>query len=259
MTEYEATQRQRYIERQIRKYKREVAGLDAAGIDCTDSRNQLAKWQKRQRDFIDQTGLKRDYSREAVEGYSPNTKKTEKSALNAKKTVAKGEKSGIISTGSGNMTIHSIEKPIEFPIEQRNTGKGNPNAIVTFGIELNNRQKELLEMLPDFDSSAIVSKKSVNMSDLSAFTAHTGDEFAMFTKGNERLIIRGNGYSVNFDIMQAKELAKQGYKWSGHTHPGVDFNCLIPSNGDKDILREFPQNTSVIYNSKGQFLTFDKE
>lgn len=102
MTEYEATQRQRYIERQIRRYKREVAGLDAAGIDCTDSRNQLAKWQKHQRDFIEQTGLKRDYSREAVEGYSPNTKKTEKSALNAKKTVAKGEKSGIIKESNKN-------------------------------------------------------------------------------------------------------------------------------------------------------------
>ena len=89
MTEYEATQRQRYIERQIRRYKREVAGLDAAGIDCTDSRNQLAKWQKHQRDFIDQTGLKRDYSREAVEGYS------------RKKKVAKGDKSGIIELYKG--------------------------------------------------------------------------------------------------------------------------------------------------------------
>ena len=258
MTEYEATQRQRYIERQIRRYKREVAGLDAAGIDCTDSRNQLAKWQKRQADFIDQTGLKRDYSREVVEGYSPNTNKTEKSALNAKKTVAKGEKSGIISTGSGNMTIHSIEKPIEFPIEQRNTGKGNPNAIVTFGIELNNRQKELLEMLPDFDSSAIVSKKSVNMSDLSAFTAHTGDEFAMFTKGNERLIIRGNSQMVQIDIEKAKELSEHGYKWSGHTHPGFDFISMQPSDGDYSILDCFKQNSSVIYNSKGEFRTFEK-
>lgn len=68
MTEYEATQKQRYIERQIRKYKREVAGLDAAGIDSTDSRNRLAKWQQRQRDFIEQTGLKRDYSREKYYG-----------------------------------------------------------------------------------------------------------------------------------------------------------------------------------------------
>ena len=44
------------------------------------------------------------------------------------------------------MSISSIEKPIEFPIEQRNTGKGNPNAILTFDVELNNRQKSFLNL-----------------------------------------------------------------------------------------------------------------
>jgi len=44
----------------------------------------------------------------------------------------------------------------------------------------------------EFDSKVIVDKKSVNMADLSALTAHTGDEFALFTKGKDRLIIRGN-------------------------------------------------------------------
>lgn len=87
-----------------------------------------------------------------------------------------------------NIMINSIEKPIE----QKHTGKGNPNAVLTFGIELNNRQKDLLEKLSEFGSKVIVDKKSVNMADLSALTAHTGDEFALFTKGKDRLIIRGN-------------------------------------------------------------------
>lgn len=96
LTEYEATQKQRYIERKIRKYKREVAGLDAAGIDCTDSRNRLAKWQQRQRDFIEQTGLKRDYNREVVEGYSSKAKKSVKSADKSKEIVAKSKNRDII-------------------------------------------------------------------------------------------------------------------------------------------------------------------
>lgn len=89
-----------------------------------------------------------------------------------------------------NIMINSIKKPIKLPIEQKHTGKGNPNAV--FGIELNNRQKDLLEKLSEFDSKVIVDKKSVNMADLSALTAHTGDEFALFTKGKNRLIICGN-------------------------------------------------------------------
>lgn len=153
------------------------------------------------------------------------------------------------------MTISSIDSPIE----QRHNGKGNPNAINIFGAELNNRQKQLLEQLADFDSNVIVPKDSVNMADLAALTAETGHEFAMFTKSGNRLIIRGNTNMVNIDIEKANQLAKEGYRWSGHTHPGVDFNCLTASPGDKSILRCFPQNTSVIYNSKGQYLTFDKE
>ena len=46
-----------------------------------------------------------------------------------------------------NIMINSIEKPIELSIEQKHTGKGNPNAVLTFGVELNNRQKDLLEKL----------------------------------------------------------------------------------------------------------------
>lgn len=141
----------------------------------------------------------------------------------------------------------------EASIGQRNTGKGNPNAILTFGIELNNRQKELLDSLPKFDSSVIVSKKSVKMSDLSALTALTGDEFAMFTNGKERLIIRGNTIMVNVNSERASKLAKEGYKLSGHTHPGTDYLCMQPSDGDYTILSYFNQKESVIYNSKGSY------
>ena len=37
------------------------------------------------------------------------------------------------------------------------------------------------------------------------------------------------------------------------------YNCLMPSGGDKAVLEQFPQKTSVIYNSKGQYATFEKE
>ena len=97
------------------------------------------------------------------------------------------------------------------------------------------------------------------MPDLAALTAKTGDEFAMFTKGNVRLIVRGNAYMVNIGLEEAEQLAKQGYRWSGHTHPGVDWLCLQASRGDMNILYCFKQEMSVVYNSKGDYLTFYKE
>ena len=64
--------------------------------------------------------------------------------------------------------------------------------------------------------------------------------------------------SVNIGVEDARLLGDQGYKWSGHTHPGTDFLCMQPSDGDYAILNEFSQTSAVVYNSKGEFRTFEK-
>lgn len=66
MTEYVATQRQRYIERQIRRYKREKAGMQAAELPTEESQAKIKKWEEIQADFLSQTGLKRQVARENV-------------------------------------------------------------------------------------------------------------------------------------------------------------------------------------------------
>jgi hypothetical protein len=95
------------------------------------------------------------------------------------------------------------------------------------------------------------------MKDLSALTAATNDEFALFTRGPKRLVIRGDRRHVNIDRNDAAKLRAQGYRWSGHTHvkllDGLEF---LASDGDYDALSKFDQNVSAIYNSKGKSLTF---
>jgi len=180
--------------------------------------------------------------------------KSAEKTKNTKKEVDNSVENDIIKERSESVTISAIEQPIE----QRHTGKGNPNAINIFDVPLNNRQQKLLDKMPEFDSRIIVNKTSVNMIDLSALTAKTGDEFALFTKGSERLVIRGNSVMVNISAAEAEKLAKEGYRWSGHTHPGFDFLSMQPSDGDYTVLDCFSQNMSVIYNSKGDFRTFEK-
>ena len=99
-------------------------------------------------------------------------------------------------------------------------------------------------------------KSEVSMIDLSALTAKTGDEFALFTKGGERLVVRGNPTSVDIGIEKASQLAYNGYIWSGHTHPGFDLLSLFASDGDIAVLEAFGQEESVIYNSLGQYSRF---
>lgn len=66
MTEYEATQKQRYIERQIRRWKRENAAMRAAGLSTDESFAKVAYWNGVQADFLRQTGLKRRIDSENI-------------------------------------------------------------------------------------------------------------------------------------------------------------------------------------------------
>lgn len=66
LTFYEAGQQQRYIERQIRRWKREYAAMDAAGLDTGETAAKLSAWREREKDFCRQTGLKRQGDRSQV-------------------------------------------------------------------------------------------------------------------------------------------------------------------------------------------------
>lgn len=83
MTEYEALQEQRRIERGIRRWKREQNALQAAGLDSSEASAKIAEWNRRQKDFLEQTGLKADGMRAAVG-----------------KTVEKQGKNSIIKSGA---------------------------------------------------------------------------------------------------------------------------------------------------------------
>ena len=95
-------------------------------------------------------------------------------------------------------------------IEARNNIKGKARAIVQFDVKINQRQQRLLDNLQNYDDSYSTLKKNISMYDLSASTAYTNVEFALFTYRNKRLIIRGNEYSVNVDQRLALKLKREG-------------------------------------------------
>jgi hypothetical protein len=63
---YEASQRQRAIERSIRKAKRQAGALEAAGLDAGPERARIRDLQGRMRDFIKQTKMVRQREREQI-------------------------------------------------------------------------------------------------------------------------------------------------------------------------------------------------
>lgn len=136
-----------------------------------------------------------------------------------------------------------INRPIEL---------GHPADIVFKVKVLNQRQQGILDRLPGYGANTLVRKRDVSMNDLSAMTAKTGDEFAMFTRKGERLIVRGDAESIPLLKKDIIKLRDEGYRWSGHTHPGIMDADLIASDGDKTALFLFNQNKSAIYNAIGK-------
>ena len=65
-TRYEAEQKLRGIERNVRKYKRQAMTQEAAGIDNTAARRKIGEWQAAARDFTQQTKLERNRVREFI-------------------------------------------------------------------------------------------------------------------------------------------------------------------------------------------------
>lgn len=147
---------------------------------------------------------------------------------------------------------------IAMPIESRQP-VGKPPGVALFGDRLSKRQKRLLEKLQKYDDKIEVNKRDVSMKDLAALSAHENVEFAVFTRKGKRLIIRGGRNDVNIDEKKMEALARQGYKWSGHTHPVTNSLELVPSKGDRNVLRASGRRYSVIYSSTGKKYVFGIE
>lgn len=66
MNEADAVEKQRYIERNIRRWKREHAGMKAANQSTDEAAAKIAQWNRIQDNFLDQTGLKKQVGRTQI-------------------------------------------------------------------------------------------------------------------------------------------------------------------------------------------------
>ena len=109
---YDATQKQRYLERQVRRWKREYLMLDAAGQDTTKAATKLNAWRRSLDDFLKQTGLDRQSSREMVNGFGRS--QASKAVWTVKKyeTISASLKSVTTSTGVSisDVSTHVVER-----------------------------------------------------------------------------------------------------------------------------------------------------
>lgn len=135
ITEYEASQEQRGIERKIRRWKREKKAMEAAGLPIDEASAKVSHWQAVQRDFVEQTGLKRQYGREQI--YSNN--------------VVKPGKDSIIRL---NKSAEEYVKTLNFPDMDMYKGKLSDRAVRKWYIYHDNKIPEMIDRTKTIEEQA---------------------------------------------------------------------------------------------------------
>nr|DAU90811.1 MAG TPA: minor capsid protein [Caudoviricetes sp.] len=134
MTEYEASQIQRGIERNIRSLKRQVVALEAGGQDASAEKKLLREANKVYTDFTAQTGLKKQSARTKI----ATGTETAESVGQAKKAIAKSGNGDTIEVKKEKIRNKplkpvslSLEKPDELEQWQNEYYKKNKNVEFT--------------------------------------------------------------------------------------------------------------------------------
>lgn len=153
---------------------------------------------------------------------------------------------------------------IALEISNRNTPiVGKSRLIYNYNFaKLSKTQQYLVKALKDQKILEIDKHKdnmNIRMTDLSAMTAYTGIEYSLFARNDKFIIVAGNSTGMFLREKEAIYLLNKRYTWVGHTHPGNNFNCMIPSDADYDTLHFFNQRQSVIFNSVGEHYLFGEE
>lgn len=223
MTRYEAEQRERQIERNIRHYKRQALTQEAAGADSTKARRKIGEWQAAARDFTRQTGIARDSAREYIgtggkaQEYVGTKASTQPRALMGDYYETKRyEKHATQTFNPANNYLSNVEQGAPMTFEKADSGNVNPrfrttkgysencqSAVVTFEARLRgfdvevlpNVQGSKLETLSNETQLAWKTKDGKTPEYIFDTKANTIDKMLDFVdrtiKPNERYTLRG--------------------------------------------------------------------
>lgn len=146
LTEYEATQAQRNIERHIRRYKRELVGLEAAGQDSNAAAVKLRHWQERESDFLAQTGFKRQSAREQVTGFG----RSEAAKAGSSATAAAKAKAAAEAEKAKRAAERAAAKKAKQELAERHTK------------EYNKKQEEIRELIRSEETPKNINRGNQN-------------------------------------------------------------------------------------------------
>ena len=225
MTRYEAEQRERQIERNIRHYKRKALTEEAAGADSTRTRRKLGEWQAAARDFTAQTGIARDSAREhvgtsgsqprgitpqtktATHGTTPTSPTTTDATAKAMATLVDSPKSEtrtlLEKSGVEARTVLAFDKPkTEAEIISRIAGgdmtKGGSCSSVALAYTANKAGFDVLDFRDGLSKSTFAKRSTIQ-------------EIANLNGVKSKIVEKINDFSAAHELYRELETGKQYY------------------------------------------------
>ena len=121
--------------------------------------------------------------------------------------------------------------------------------------QLTRTQRRVLERLPMWGDRTFAASSNFKFRDLVALSRATRDEFAMLSRDGLRMVIRGTPEEIPaLSTAAARHYSEQGWRFTGHTH----FTTVLPSAGDRNVLRAFGHRTSVVVVTDGAAQAFTR-
>ena len=227
---YQATQKQRQMERNIRATKRELEAQSRLGGSTTELRSKLKAQTDEYKRFSRKAGLKVRDNRLRVEKNTSSFTKTNVYKKMQKKEIASREsqyKEYLSSLSMGDITLRK-------------------------------KHKEMLSKVPQTGDWNYFRNKEIGTEDLAALTAATGDEFALFSGKNGKIAIHGNSMKWSIPEDAWKEISEKQMIWVSHSHPTI--TNLMESPEDIETLKLFTwQEKSSIIDLNGNVKEFDAD
>lgn len=240
--EYATTQAQRQLERNVRYAKRDAAMAKATGDKeaFEQAAAKVRRTEKDLRDFYDNTGRSPSLNRTRVVGYNKSVAGSVTQAAKREERYREFASGFLIS--SPNRTSASQYRDY---IKSVHSGAAS----------LSESDQKILDALPKRYMWVQVRPEEASIYSLAALTAKTGDEFAMFAKGDTKIVIRGNtgGWTIPKDL--SRKVFDEQLRWAGHSHP-TTVN-LAASDDDRKTLSLFTwQKKSTVIDLNGNTVDF---
>ena len=229
-TKYEASQVQRKLETAIRHQKDRANIAKAAGDDdmrrqAQEKINHLANKYKK---FSDASGLPTKAQRMSVSGFR------------RVKTLAE------------------LKTPVLWISKLPDSDEGYRDYLSRIragSFDLDRRHKFLLDKVPKVGDYVEVKAHQVELRDLAALTAYTGDEFAIFSSKSKKIIIHGTKSRWSIPNELYAEIRRKKLIWEGHSHPTTDNIGASPE--DRATLKRLTwQKKSSIIDLVGNVYEF---